>query len=176
MPMLGSPPFRAVLTITLCLQLLIPQGVSHAEEPHDSLPIRKEIRHVRLDKNSLHGVLVDQAGRGVPDAPVLIGQGGKLIFELRTNEQGRFVQESIAPGIYQVVTHAGGAVYHVWNSDAAPEGAKAGIIEQVDPKVARGAPAGSLLALLTNPIFLALLVAAAIAIPLAIDRREKTAS
>lgn len=134
-----------------------------------TVPINRAVQHVVLQNGQLQGMLVDAAGTGVADAPVVIGKQGKLLKTLRTDDEGRFRLLAATPGVYQVVSHGGAEVYRTWQTDDAPDGAKQGIIHQVAPQVARGGHPGGLIALLTNPIFLALLIGAAIAIPLALD-------
>ncbi|WP_153557896.1 carboxypeptidase-like regulatory domain-containing protein [Roseimaritima sediminicola] len=146
----------------------------HAPAP--SVQIKRTIGDVVLHDGQLRGALVDDAGRGVEDAPVVIGQDGKPLKELRTDKQGRFRYTVPKPGLYQVVSHSTAAGYRLWTAETAPEGAKQGIVHQVDPQVARGAHPGGLWAWLTNPVFLALLIAAAIAIPLALDDDDDPAS
>ena len=134
-----------------------------------AVPIKRTIDNVVLHEGHMLGALVDEAGKGVPDAPVLIGQDGKLLKELRTDQDGRFRFAGSQPGLFQVVSHGSAAAYRTWPADKAPADAKQGIIHQVDPEVARGGSPAGLFSCLTNPIFLALLIAAAIAIPLALD-------
>lgn len=137
----------------------------------------REVQQVVLQPDGrVHGMLVDQAGRGVSDAPVVIGEEGKLLKQLRTDAEGKFVWKEARVGAFQVVTPERATVYRVWPSDNAPKDAKPAIIQTVDPTIARGASHGPLVTFLTNPIFLALLVAAAIAIPLALDDDDDSAS
>jgi len=165
----------------MSLQLAIPRVVAAEDtavrvEGGATVHIKSSAENVVLRDGKLVGLLVDKSGSGVADAPVLIGQEGKLLKELRTDQEGRFQFSGAKPGVYQVVSHGGAVVYRVWTPDAAPANAKQGIIHQVDPEVARGAVGGCLLPLLTNPIFLALLIGAAIAIPLALDDDDEDAS
>lgn len=142
----------------------------------NSIPIERTVQDVQLKEEALRGALVDKAGNGVEDAPVVIGQKGKLIKELRTDSEGRWQLANVEPGVYQVISHGSAAVYRVWSAENAPKNAKAGIIHQVDPEVARGGGPNPLLNALTNPILIALLIAAAIAIPLALDDDDDDAS
>jgi hypothetical protein len=73
-----------------------------------------------LKEETLRGALVDKAGNGVEDAPVVIGQKGKLIKELRTDSEGRWQLINVQPGVYQIVSHGSASVYRVWSEENAP--------------------------------------------------------
>ena len=161
---------HAALVATICMGVSMPQLVSARDAVAPAqVPVKQVVEDVVLKADTLHGALVDQAGRGVEDAPVVIGQNGKQVAVLRTDAEGRFAAPGLKAGVYQVVSHGGAVVYRVWNENEAPAAAKQGVIHTVDPQVARGAHHGGLLKLLSNPIVLALIIAAAIAIPLALD-------
>lgn len=168
--MKASKTFRAAIVALTCLGVCFPQLSKAAENVViDGITVSQKIEDVSLQNGQLIGGLVDQAGRGVSDAPVVIGQNGKPVLELRTDADGRFAAEGLKPGVYQVVSHGGLTNYRVWEEDTAPAVAKRGVIHTVDPQVARGARNGGLLGVLANPLVLALIIAAAIAVPLALD-------
>lgn len=165
-----SKMFRATVVALTCLGVCVPQLSMAAESVVvDGIPVSRTVEDVSLQDGQLIGGLVDQSGRGVEDAPVVIGQNGKPVLQLRTDAEGRFAAEGLKPGVYQVVSHGGVKNYRVWDAADAPATAKRGVIHSVDPQIARGADNGGLLGILANPIVLALIVAAAIAIPLALD-------
>lgn len=172
-----SKLLRATVVALTCLGVCVPQLSMAAETVVvDGIPVSRKIEDVSLQDGLLIGGLVDQNGRGVEDAPVVIGQNGKAVLELRTDAEGRFAAEGLKPGVYQVVSHGGVNTYRVWDEPNAPATAKRGVIHTVDPQIARGAHGGGLLGVLANPIVLALIVAAAIAIPLALDDDDHDAS
>jgi hypothetical protein len=88
---------------------------------------------------------------------------------VRTDAEGRFEFAGAKVGTYQVVSHGAAGSYRVWDAASAPQTVKQGVIHTVDPQVARGASSGGLFGLLSNPLVLAGVIAAAIAIPLAVD-------
>lgn len=172
-----SKMLRAAVVALTCLGVCVPQLSLAAETVViDGIRVSQKTEDVRLQDGLLIGGLVDQNGRGVEDAPVVIGQNGKPVLELRTDAEGRFAAEGLKPGVYQVVSHGGVQNYRVWDESNAPATAKRGVIHNVDPQIARGASNGGLLGILANPIVLALIVAAAIAIPLALDDDDDDAS
>ena len=162
--------FRAAIVALTCLGVVVPRGVMAAETVIvDGVPVSQTVENLELQKGMLIGGLVDASGKGVEDAPVVIGQNGKPVAELRTDSEGRFAAKGLKPGVYQVVSHGKVTTHRVWEEGKAPAEAKRGVIHSVDPQVARGASNGGLLGILANPLVLALIIAAAIAIPLALD-------
>lgn len=158
------------LVATTCVSVSMPQLATAGNNVAQAdVPIKRKVEDVVLKDGALRGALVDKAGRGVGDAPVVIGQDGKHVASLRTDAQGHFAFEGAKAGTYQVVSHGAAGSYRVWDGAKAPGDAKQGIIHTVDPEVARGATNQGLLGFLTNPLVLAGIIAAAIAIPLALD-------
>ncbi len=164
-----SKTFRAVVVALTCLGVFFPHS-SFATEMvvNDGFQVNKDIQDLSLQDGVLIGGLVDSNGRGVEDAPVVIGQNGKAIVELRTDAEGRFAVKGLKPGVYQVVSHGGLDSYRVWEADQAPANAKKGVIQVVDPNVARGATSGSAFDL-ANILIAGLVIIPAVAIPLALD-------
>lgn len=167
-----SKLFHVMVVAVTCLGVCFPaQAFANPKVPHvNGIPVVQEVGDLSLRDGTLVGGLVDENGRGVADAPVVIGQQGEAVAKIRTDEDGRFAVEGLKPGVYQVVSHGAVTTHRVWAEKNAPAGAKKGVIHSVDPQVARGAPShGGLLGVLSNPLVLALAIAAAIAIPLALD-------
>lgn len=162
--------FRAAVVALTCLGVVIPRGaIASSPVVVDGVPVSQVVEDLELQGDLLIGGLVDASGRGVEDAPIVIGQDGKPVAQLRTDAEGRFAAKGLKPGVYQVVSHGKASTHRVWEEGRAPAQAKRGVIHSVDPQVARGASHGGLLGILANPLFLALIIAAAIAIPLALD-------
>lgn len=164
-----SKIFRAAIVAMTCLGVCIPHPSVAAAVVVDGIQINQQIEDLSLQNGLMVGGLVDKAGRGVSDAPVVIAQQGKPVATLRTDAEGRFSAAGLKPGIYQVVSHGALNNYRVWEDGKAPANAKRGVIHQVDPEVARGASTGGLIGFLTNPLVIVGIVAAAIAIPIALD-------
>jgi hypothetical protein len=169
--------FRAAIVALTCLGVVIPRGAMAAEVVVvDGVEVSQQVTDLELQKGLLVGGLVDANGKGVEDAPVVIGQNGKAVAELRTDKEGRFAAKGLTPGVYQVVSHGKVTTHRVWQDGSAPAAAQRGVIHSVDPQIARGASHGGLLGVLANPLVLALIIAAAIAIPLALDDDDNDAS
>lgn len=161
---------RAVIIAMTCLGVALPQqAIASKPVVVDGIPVSKNVIDLSLQQGQLVGGLVDANGNGVADAPVVIAQQGKPVLNLRTDAEGRFAAKGVKPGIYQVVSHGALENYRVWEDGTAPEGAKKGVIHRVNPEVARGASQSGLLAMLSNPLVLTLIIATAIAIPVALN-------
>ena len=125
------------------------------------------------------GILQGQllAADGVPQAGVAVAlrKDGRPVAASATNDAGLFVMSGVEAGMYELHTPAGRNIYRVWAPATAPPSAQEGILLVSGQQVVRGQfgtpnpwmqGLGSTLA---NPWILGLIVAAAIAIPLAID-------
>ena len=173
--MKAQKPLRFTLVVVTCLGMALPRLSLAGDDPlaNLSIPVSKKIENIQLDANgNLRGAIVDANGRPIADAPVVIGVNGKPIAKLRTDREGRFRKDGLKQGFYQVVSHAGAHHYRVWEPGNAPAGVKQGVIHVAGSEVARGAGYSALLAILSNPVFLAALVSAAIVIPIAIDDED----
>ena len=166
-----SKIFRVAVVAMTCLGVCLPtRSFAGQTVVVDGIPVVQTVENLSLQDGTLIGGLVDANGKGVADAPVVIGQKGKPVAQLRTDKDGRFAAKGLKPGVYQVVSHGAVTTHRVWAQDQAPTDAKKGVIHTVDPQIARGAPSnGGLLGVLANPLVLTLAIAAAIAIPLALD-------
>lgn len=137
----------------------------------------------------LQGQVLDQQGTVQPHARVTIGQQGEAVAVTQTNDQGHFAVHGLPAGVYQVHTEMGVGVYRLWAPQTAPPAAQDSILLVHSNNVVRGVVGGgpgpvapayppaeptgggwmSGLGFLANPWVLAAIVAAAIAIPLAVD-------
>ena len=165
-----SKIFRVAVVAMTCLGVCFPhQSFAREAVVVNGIAVSQTVEDLSLQGETLVGGLVDQNGKGVEDAPVLIAQNGKTLLKLRTDSEGRFAAKGIRPGVYQVVSHGAAGNYRVWSADQAPATAKRGVIHQVDPQIARGHSHSMLTNLLSNPLVIAGIIATAIAMPLALD-------
>jgi hypothetical protein len=170
---------RGSVVAAASLGLFVPQ-MDYAANPGTASPsgtpgIREAapVQDVALQPNGvLRGQVLDGQGRPVANGAVVVAQQGQLVTRTLTDEQGRFAVAGLRGGLYQVVTAQGGGVYRVWTAEAAPPVAKSAALIVNDETVVRGMQdgcQGGVLGFLGNPLVLAAIVAAAIAIPLALD-------
>ena len=129
-----------------------------AQHRVDAIPVK-----LAADQ-TLQGIVRDNEGKPAAKTPVVLGVHGKPIAKVMSDEGGRFRFGPLKPGEYQIATKDAAAMLAVYSlkdkTKAEPklEVSKAAMI-------ARGQSPSSIL---SNPWFVGLTVAAAIAIPAAI--------
>lgn len=118
----------------------------------------------------LSGQVLDSQGAPAALTRVVLAQNMQATATTQTDAQGRFEFAGLKSGVYQVATEKGGAVYRLWSAGTAPPAAQAQALVVNGDTVVRGALGqGGLINFLSNPWVLGGIVAAAIAIPLALD-------
>lgn len=128
------------------------------------------VRDVALqDQGELRGQVLDVAGIGQAAVPVAILRDGREIARTQTDPQGQFAVQGLTGGVYQVATPMGIGVYRAWSPRTAPPAAAQAVVVVPNDMVVRGQFGTGALGWLANPWVLAAIVAAAIAIPLALD-------
>jgi len=134
---------------------------------------------VLQDKGVLVGRIVDAQGLAVANSPVSFQTGGKEVVRVVSDEMGRFQVTGLQGGVYQVASTGHQGVYRLWAPRTAPPAAAKGLSLVSQPvDVVRGqyggrgggnpfSTVGQWIA--EHPIITAGAVAAAIAIPIALD-------
>jgi hypothetical protein len=117
------------------------------------------------DGGVLHGQVVDLQGTGVTGVPVSVKDKDRSVAAATTTADGRFSVQGLKGGVYQVAAGQGQGqgIFRLWTAKAAPPSAKNNAI--VYTQLGTG---GGFKMLLTNPIFIAGVVATAIAVPVAL--------
>lgn len=129
------------------------------------------------EQGTLLGRVVDGQGKALANAPVSLMTGGKEVARVVSDESGRFEAKGLKGGVYHVASTGHQGVYRVWTPQTAPPVAAKGLSIVSQPDVVRGqygpgpgnpfSAAGQWIA--EHPIITAGAVAAAIAIPIAVD-------
>lgn len=116
----------------------------------------------------LAGQLLNAEGAPQANQQVAVYTNHQVVAKSQTNEQGVFAVQHLTPGVYTV--QAGEAIgnYRVWDAQVAPPAAQPAVL-MVNGPVARGQMGGRILNAMGNPWVLGGIVAAAIAIPIALD-------
>ena len=176
---------RQSVALAVCAALALQQtafAVTPSYKVVDGIRVYEQVKDLSLSGNQLHGAIVDVNGKPVVGASVVVGHQGKVVASTKTDEQGRFACADMKPGIHQVATFGGVRTYNLWNAESAPKNSLKGSIHVLDDEaIKRGNACDSgcddcgsggkspLAACVTNPIVWAAVIAAAIAIPLALD-------
>jgi hypothetical protein len=126
------------------------------------------IPDVALDSaNSLHGEVRDEQGQPQVDTDVLLWQEAAAVKRTRTDRQGHFVFPHLTGGAYRILTPTASTACRAWTLQAAPPQARRRLLLVSDAGLARGQqPMNEMF--IFNPLVMASVIAAAIAIPIAI--------
>ncbi len=144
-------------------------GVRNVQTPKDI---------VLKDKGVLVGRIVNAQGRAVANSPVSLQAAGQEVVRVVSDNQGRFEATGLKGGVYHVASTGHQGAYRLWAPRTAPPTAAKGLSIVSQPvDVVRGqygggstnpfSTAGQWIA--EHPIITAGVVAAAIAIPIALD-------
>jgi hypothetical protein len=157
-----------------CLGWLLPVPPAFAGAPQAKTAAAPTLfQDVRLGPDgTLAGQLLDTNGQPVTQQPIALLQGGKALAETRTDATGRFAFPQVRSGVYQISEGTVCSACRAWTAVAAPPAAQAQLLVVAEAGVVRGQQ--PLSALFTNPLVIGLIIAAAIAIPLAIAHKENS--
>jgi len=164
--------FGTTLAVLACWSLVVPQLTFAAKTTAPTakhLPPSTPKDITLLADGSLKGQVVDAQGIAQATTKVAIVKDSQLVTIVTTDANGEFRAENLSGGVYQIGTDKSSGVYRLWTSRTAPPAAQNAALVVSDASVARGQFGGPLLGFLANPWVLAAIVAAAIAIPLALD-------
>ncbi|MCH5375675.1 MAG: carboxypeptidase-like regulatory domain-containing protein [Planctomycetes bacterium] len=129
------------------------------------------VSDVRLDpQGTLRGQLVNLQGQPVADQPLELHRGGQTIARASSRADGEFVFQRLPAGVYQIRLGSYAAACRAWTADAAPPSAQSRLIMLSEPITVRGQQ--PIHEIFRNPLFIGLVVAAAIAIPVAIHNSQ----
>lgn len=161
---------QAVVAIALFATVMPPDlSRVQAEAPDDVRPVTHDIR---LDANGrMTGMVVDANGRPQRDAAVVARRVDRTadLMSVKTREDGRFLLGPLSAGTYRLETKEGVCICRLWTQAAAPPSASPALLIVNDASVTRGQrPIGDLFR--SDPLLMATVVAAAIAIPIAVHK------
>ena len=157
---------QATLVALALVNLVLPVPLLFAgDKPPANASLR--LNDVSLGENGrLAGLVVNGAGQVLADVAVTVKQNGRDLGQTKSDAQGQFQIEGVHGGLCQVETSETTSVFRCWTAKAAPPAAATEVLVVSDARVARGQrPIGEVL---TNPLLIGLILAAAVAIPLAI--------
>lgn len=148
-----------------CVGMILPQRIMAASPAPQPL-----INDVALGANgTLRGQVVDGQGTPKTDADVTVWQNENRVAAAKTDANGNFSVAGLRSGVHQVAAGEGVNVYRFWAPNTAPPAASQEALVVSDQNVVRG---NGVIGFLTNPWVLAGIVAAAIAIPIALNNDD----
>ena len=109
------------------------------------------------------------AGQPAARQPTVLLQGLQVVAQTHSDAAGRFVFPQVRSGVYQISSGTTCIACRVWTKAAAPPAAQGHVVLRAETDVVRGQQPIS--HLFTNPLVVGLIVAAAVAIPLAVRNR-----
>lgn len=169
--------FRIVTVCLACLGLLMPvpgAGVAQSANPSADRAVGV-VHDVRLGADgSFRGRLVDPSGKPLSGQTVVLRQADKVLAQSQSGERGEFSFDRVRGGVYQVTIGASAVACRVWPQRAAPPSASSQLAIVTHPDIIRGQEPIS--SILSDPLFVGLIIAAAIAIPVAIHSSQDDAS
>lgn len=154
---------RGTVVMVTCLGLLNAQVVCASGPAMANAGVRDVALRAA---GTLEGQVVDVQGAPQAGAPVTALQEGRAVAATRTDQAGRFVLANLSGGVYELRAPSASGVYRVWAPRTAPPAAQQDVLLVSGTGVARGNLGG------IGPwgwAFIGLAVAAAVAIPLALD-------
>jgi hypothetical protein len=156
------------------VSMLLPQLGLAMEPVADSAKPAISIVDVALaEDGNLSGQVMDLQGVPLASTTVAVVRQGEVVATVQTDSQGRYSVSGLNTGLYQVVTEQGLTVCRVWTAKAAPPSAQAEALVIDGTYTVRGGMGGRPWGpFLSNPWVLGGIVAAAIAVPLALDKKS----
>jgi len=160
---------RGVAVSLACVAWLLPVREVAAVPPAPGAS--GGIIDVRLDqRGAVCGRLLDVAGRPLADRPVVLQPTEGESRAAQSDAAGDFVLPRISAGVHRL-TAAGQTVNcRVWTHAAAPPSATDQLTVVAGDSIVRGQQPFS--CIFTNPLFIGLVIAAAIAIPIAVHNSQ----
>ena len=129
----------------------------------------------------LRGRIVDVRAVGISKADVFVRQANGELTTTKTDIRGDFAISGLRGGVHQVVSGPVGCVVRAWAPKTAPPVAREGILIVVGQDLVLGQhPTGPIGRFwenskyaLTNPLVMTGIIATAIAVPVALNNRDK---
>ena len=129
----------------------------------------------------LRGRIVDVRGMGVAQVYVFVRQASGELTTTKTDFRGDFAIRGLRGGVHQLVAGPEGRVLRAWAPQTAPPAAREGVLIVMGQDVVLGqrhtGPIGRFWGNakypLTKPLVMTGIIAAAVAIPIAVNNRDK---
>ena len=172
---------QRALAMAACVGLLMPRAAVWADDP---VPAAPAVLDIKLDQNgAFGGGMFNADGAAIPGAVVQLQRDSETVVQELADPQGRFTLHPPQAGNYQLVSGQQVAHIRCWASTVAPPHAQ-NQVQFVQSRIERGQSCtdmscttpscgggfgSGLCSFLMNPLVIGTAIAAAIAIPLALD-------
>ena len=156
--------------------LCIPPVALAAPTPTNPAPA---VADVRLhDGGIVHGRVVTCENGAMADTMVSLRSGEQVLAVGRTDRNGYFAFTGVSNGVFQMETPGGRQSVRLWTAGTAPPAAQpcARIVYTVRGQCCQPSVARTFRDLMANPFFVAGVIAAAVAIPVAIHNSKGSSS
>ncbi|MEZ6124077.1 MAG: carboxypeptidase-like regulatory domain-containing protein [Planctomycetaceae bacterium] len=90
----------------------------------------------------LHGLVVTDTGLPLANVAVQVVHDKSVVAVVRTDAAGRYVVQSLRPGVHLVRTVEGQQVCRFWNAAGAPPAARQGLVMTASQTIVRGQSCG----------------------------------
>jgi hypothetical protein len=161
---------RVTIVSLAALTWLLPLPVVRASHPAGGREAAAVV-DVRLDeRGSVRGILIDAAGQPLATRSVVLQQTGAAVCSTETDAAGGFAFRGLAGGVYRLIVGDQTVTCRVWTHGAAPPTATDQLTVVAGPPLIRGQQPFS--EIFRNPLFVGLIIAAAIAIPIAVHNAQ----
>lgn len=167
------------LSALACVSWLIPAQISAAEAKQIA-GLTPAMRPIILDialgpQGRMTGQLVNAQGKAQANQPVVVHRQGAASQSTQTDQNGRFQFNGMSGGTYQVATTNAATICRCWADKTAPPAARQDVLLVSGDGIQRGQYPFSEM-LFSAPVLIALVIAAAIAIPIAVHNSQDDAS
>jgi hypothetical protein len=162
---------RAVTVSLACVAWLLPVHEIAAAPPIPGAATTGVMIDVRLDPwGAVRGRLLDAGGQPLANRPVVLQQADGASLAAQTDVGGGFVLHRVSAGVHRLTVGDETVNCRVWTHAAAPPSAADQLTVVAGQTIIRGQQPFS--AIFTNPLFIGLVIAAAIAIPIAVHNSQ----
>ena len=167
-----SMTISQTLAVTLAvLGLCLPQVALAAAPQAAPTSVVTDVR--MHESGTLLGQVVSPENLPVPGVKVALLSKGKQLAVGGTDKSGYFAFKGLQNGVYQMVSPKGNAVYRVWSHQTAPPSAHLGALVVNGDDTVRGQHRfHGFRNWMANPWFVAAVITAAVAIPVAIHNSD----
>jgi len=158
-----------------CIGIIIPHAKADSRITRDNQTKSSDV--MLSEGGRLQGWVINSEGIPIGGTTVQVRNRGQVVATVTTDDEGRFVANALRGGVYEVVADDGSTLVRLWSLNTAPPTARKNLLVISGEDVVRGAWCNcGWLGGMPNPWAVALIVGAAIAIPLALDDDDEPAS